>query len=180
MEEQFGPVQLRIIYQTGTKRIARITAHNGTKPLELALVTFHPSALHEHESVHEQIVSGALLGKTLRSSGIPITRRGKLAHFIFNDDSLHAGFPGQSSACRRQRSLNCSLAIQRPFTRTLLSFIRLTFLWYLNRSSAVKNMCQLQSAPGSKSSKSLLTSGEKRYTIMSPFCLNRIGIAWYN
>jgi hypothetical protein len=97
MEQQFGPLKLSILLQNKDERIAKIAMMSDNKPLEIAHVSFRSETAEKYNRIHAEITGGAMMGKTLRSHKLQVTRR-ELAHFVFRDRLVRNGFPGHTYA----------------------------------------------------------------------------------
>ena len=82
LEAQFGPVAVRVLAQTDTKRIVAIYVKATNQVVQYAEVDFDPAGVGLYPLIHRKIRGGAIMGKSFRAAGVPY-RRGELSRTAY-------------------------------------------------------------------------------------------------
>ncbi len=80
LEQQFGPTELKVLYQSNNARIICTKTVPGGKILELSFVNFIETGITKFQVVHEEILGGKSIGKAFHDHGIEFRRETKAIH----------------------------------------------------------------------------------------------------
>ncbi len=80
LEQQFGPTELKILYQSDTTRIICTKSKLSGKLLELSFVTFIKTGVDKFDAVHREILDGKSMGKAFRDHGVKFMRETKAVY----------------------------------------------------------------------------------------------------
>ena len=75
LEQQFGPTELTILYQTDDYRIICTRVKKTDRLLELSFVSFKQPGAEAYPEVHQSIMAGQSMGKAFQQAGIEFERR---------------------------------------------------------------------------------------------------------
>jgi hypothetical protein len=87
LEDQFGPVQLEILYQNKINRIIATKVAGSGQILELSRVSFRSEGTAAFPDIHRKIIAGASMGKAFADSAVPFNRQVR-ASYRYDQHSL--------------------------------------------------------------------------------------------
>jgi hypothetical protein len=80
LEQQFGPTEITVLYQTGSLRVICSRVVSSGQVLELSLVNFVEAGVNEFSATHKSVLDGKSMGKAFRADGIKFMRREQAAY----------------------------------------------------------------------------------------------------
>ncbi len=79
LEQQFGPTEVKILYQDNNRRIISTKVIASKQILELSEVKFMQKGIDAYPEIHRAVVGGKSMGKAFRNQGIAFTRQTNVA-----------------------------------------------------------------------------------------------------
>ena len=98
LEAQFGPTELKVLYQDGASRIICARAKAGGQLLELSFVSFMTVGAAKFPEVHRTVTAGTSMGKAFRASGVVFKRQERHVDKQALAESFGRQFGGQGRA----------------------------------------------------------------------------------